>query len=144
MEHVEVARMIDASADEVWAIVGDFGNDRLTGGYVDRVEVRGEGVGAERIYHLVPGLGGGQVIERLEEYNKEDRSYQYRMTDNGPIGWTGYTGRITVTPAGLGRSAILFQINMTPITMRGEEAVGISLGNIGHYIENLKAELGCH
>lgn len=141
MEHVEVARFIDAPADDVWAIVGDFGTDVLARGYVERVEVLGEGIGAVRVYHLPARLGGAPVKERLEDHNPVDRSYAYRMTDNGNLPWTGYFGRITVTPAGPARSAILFEIRMTPIGVRGEEMVALSLANINQYVDNLRAAL---
>lgn len=139
MEFIEVARHIEAPADKVWYLVGTWDDTTLSQGYVDRVEVEGAGLGSIRNYYLPERLGGGVVRERLEGHDPVNRSYAYRMVDNGPLPWTGYEGRITVTPSGPDRAAILFEIRMTPIGVRGEEVVAISLDNINRYVASLRA-----
>ncbi len=138
MEHLEYARRIEAPADTVWKHVGDFGNPAIAEGFVDRVEIVGEGIGMERIFHLPDYLGGGSVRERLEDHDDQLRTCAYRLTDNGPLPWTGYYGRITVTPCGPEACAILAQIQFVPVTARPEECVAISMNNMKLFFENIE------
>jgi hypothetical protein len=138
MEHLEYARRINAPADAVWAYVGDFGSPAIGEGFVERVEVIGKGVGMERIFHLPEHMGGGSVRERLDDHDDSLRSYAYRLTDNGPLPWTGYEGRITVTPCGPDACAVLARIQLVPVTARPEECAAISMSNMNLFFENLE------
>lgn len=137
MQHLEYARKLPYPAEAVWDLVGDFGNAEIAAGFVDRVETVGEGVGMERIFHLPERLGGGAVRERLEELDPVLRRVSYRLTDNGPLPWTGYFGTITVTPCGPAACAILAELRLTPIGIRPEEAAAISMSNMEMFFRNL-------
>ncbi len=144
MQWVEVARRIEAPAEAVWAYVGDFAGNVLTRGYVDRVETEGAGVGARRTYHLDPAIGGGSVVERLLELNEHERVIAYDMVDYGPLPWADYGGRIKVTPAGPDACIFIIRTHFFPLDPeRADELAGLSRGNIGMYIANLEAAVGC-
>lgn len=139
MELVEVATRIEASAARVWAEVGDFGNDRLTGGYVERVEVKGVGLGALRIYHLAERMGGGAVVERLTQLDEVERTIAYDMVDYGPLNWADYSGHIKVTPAGPDASIFVIRTRFQPFCSEDAATLAdMSRVNIGMYIENLR------
>lgn len=137
MQTVEVAARIEAPADRAWAFVGDFGGDVLTQGYVERVEPRGHGVGAIRIYHLAAEIGGDRVIERLERLDDRDRVIEYSMVDNGPLLWAGYAGHIAVTPAGPDACIVHVRTRFLPIEPAAHDYAAMSRANIGKYIANL-------
>ena len=140
METVAAAQRIEAPADKVWALVGDFGGDVLTRGYVARVEVAGKGIGARRTYHLDPSIGSGAVVERLVELDDVERAIGYDMVDYGPLPWADYGGRITVTPAGPDACILVVRTRFLPLDpARGEELRGLSRGNIGLYFDNVRA-----
>lgn len=142
MEMVELGRRIDAPAREAWRIVGDFGGTVLTRGYVDRVEVRGTGIGAERIYHLAAHLGGSSVCERLEELDDAQMCIRYAMTDNGPVPWTQYQGEIRVIAAGPRACMVSIRTRFLPVGADGATLRNMSQRNIETYFDNLAQALG--
>ncbi len=142
MLEMDVARRIEAPADTVWALVGDFGGTALTQGYVERVELTGQGVGAVRTYHTVARLGGAPVRQRLERLDPVDRVITYRMIDNGSVPWTDYTGTIRVTPCGPDACAVSMHLRYVPVGVEPEVCRGLSRQNIDHYYANLIRALG--
>ncbi|MFL9839757.1 SRPBCC family protein [Sphingomonas sp. ST-64] len=139
---VEVAHRIEASAERVWELVGDFAGDVLTRGYVAKVETRGRGVGALRTYHLDPAIGAGSVVERLIELDEVERVIAYDMVDYGPLPWADYGGRIKVAPAGPQACVVTLRTHFFPLNSeQGEELSRLSRGNIETYFSNLRAAL---
>ena len=64
MTNVTVVESIAANANDVFKILGDFGRIKV-GGAITAFELEGDGVGAVRTITT----GGGQIIERLDEYD---------------------------------------------------------------------------
>lgn len=124
---VEGAIRLPVSADKAWSYVGDVGNADIAKGLVDRVEVKGSGVGAVRALHLP---GGGAVIERVEEYNDTDRHYVYQVIDSGPINLTNHLGLTKVQPAGADACIVSWISTGQPIDGHAEELRTILRGNI--------------
>jgi hypothetical protein len=88
--------MINAAPEAVWAKVKHFNN--LQGWHPaveSSVTTDGNNVGSERTLNL---KGGGIVLEVLEKYSDESRSYSYRMKDPGPLPVGNYTSTLTVKP----------------------------------------------
>ena len=138
METVVMATRIEAPLEYVWKFCGNFGDTTLSRGYVERVEVAGSGVGATRTYHLHKSIGDGYVIERLDRLDERDHVLEYSMVDNGPVPWTGYTGRITVTPAGPQACAVMIRTSFMPVGVDGAEMAALSRSNIAKYFDNLR------
>ncbi len=141
MEMVELGQRFDAPARETWRIVGDFGGDVLTRGYVARVEVRGQGIGAERIYHLEPQIGSGSVVERLDEHDDALMRMRYSMTDNGSLPWTEYRGEVRVIAAGPSASMVSLRTWFLPIGQDAATLKAMSKSNIEAYFANLARAL---
>jgi len=142
MLEMDYAARIEAPADAVWALVGDFGGTALTGGYVERVELEGRGLGAVRTYHTVARLGGAPVRQRLEGLDPVDRVIVYRMIDNGSVPWTDYTGSIRVTPCGPDACAVSMRLAYIPVGAEPETCRALSRQNVDHYFSNLRQALG--
>lgn len=139
---IDIARRVEAPADTVWALVGAFGSDTLTRGYVEKVEVEGEGLGAVRTYHTVERLGGAAVRQRLDILDPVDRVIGYRMVDNGSVPWTDYAGVIRVTPCGPGACAVSMHLHYIPFGADEQTCRGLSHQNVDAYFANLNRALG--
>ncbi len=83
---------IDRPADEVWAVVGDFGSigDWMPG--IESVAIDGD----DRVIKM----GGMEVIERLERRTEETRELIYGIVGGVPV--INHKATITVTPNGSG------------------------------------------
>jgi carbon monoxide dehydrogenase subunit G len=81
---------INRPADEVWAVVGDFGGigDWMPG--IESCHVDGD----DRVLKM----GGMEIIERLERRDEEEREIVYGIVGGVPV--VNHTATITVTPDG--------------------------------------------
>jgi hypothetical protein len=124
MVHCTIAKKIDVPADVLWGLVNWEGCAQLmpVPGQMESVTFEGKGVGAKRIFALnEERLGGGSIVEQLVSIDEDQRAYEYRIADNGPLPWTGYFGEIRVTPCGPDACAIKFSVDITPIDISDEE-----------------------
>jgi hypothetical protein len=91
---VQVKEKVGASADKVFKDISDFGGVKRFD-VVETCEVQGSGVGAVRTINLKGGMG--RVVERLETYDPNARSFSYRITnDDCPLPMKNYlaTGKV--------------------------------------------------
>ena len=96
MTTTEVKETLNASAQAVWDILGDFAGIQV-GGPITSVEVEGEGVGAVRSI----GMGGAKIVERLEAFDAGKMSLKYAIiNDDCPLPVTNYSATIDVTDNG--------------------------------------------
>lgn len=96
MIEVSLKTTIDAPADAVWAIVGDFNALPRFIAAATRSEVAGEGIGAVRTLTLPDGA---TLRERLEDHDSGNRSLEYTILD-GPLPVADYRARMTVVATG--------------------------------------------
>ena len=89
---------IDAPADAVWAQIKDF--DALAKWHPAVAESPADKGNTEGSVRTVKIKGGGSLVESLERYNAEGRSYTYRAKDGGALPVTNYTSTITVSGDG--------------------------------------------
>ena len=93
MTNVTVVESIAANANDVFKILGDFGRIKV-GGAITAFELEGEGVGAVRTITT----GGGQVIERLDEYDSEKLVFEYSiLNEDNPLPVSNYLARVEIT-----------------------------------------------
>ena len=102
---------IPATADAVWAVVGDLASLVPGGGMVERIDVDGEGAGAIRTFHLP---GGARVVERIESHDPACRLYSYRILDSGPLPFADYVGAAVVTADGPGACLLSWSADVAP------------------------------
>jgi carbon monoxide dehydrogenase subunit G len=104
--HGQAAIDIDASADDVWAVIGDFGG---IGGWmpgIDSCRVDGE----DRILEMM----GMEITERLVSKDDAGRVLTYSITKGAPV--ETHQAVITVTPTG-STSHVTWDIDATPDEM---------------------------
>lgn len=90
---------IDAPADKVWAVLGNF-QDMSWHPAVKSTEGKGGNeVGATRTLTLD---GGGQIFEKLNKYDDAGKTLSYEITevDVKVVPVTNYAAHLTVTPDG--------------------------------------------
>jgi hypothetical protein len=90
-DRVELA----ASADEVWSLIGAFGN--IWHPRFARIRLTGAGIGQLRTIELIDGQ---ELVERLESLDDAKRSLRY--SNIAGIAASHYTGTLEVAPKGDG------------------------------------------
>ena len=90
-DRVDVAK----SADEVWAVVGQFGG--MWHPLFASVKLTGQGVGQLRTIEMVDGK---RMVERLELLDNSQRVYRYSNVSG--LGVADYRGTFNVKPRGTG------------------------------------------
>lgn len=97
MTTVRETQSLNASADDVWSVIGDFGGLHNWHPAVAACEVIQEG--PARIRHLTLG-DGSKIVERLDAHDGATKSYTYSITDAGPLPVANYQSTIQVTGDG--------------------------------------------
>jgi hypothetical protein len=88
---------LDAAADKVWALIGDF-----SAGWhplIADVKLIGEGIGQLRVIETIDSK---QIVERLDAIDNSARFYRYTSISGIPA--SDYTGRLEVKQNGAGSS----------------------------------------
>ena len=106
MGHGQAAIDIDASADDVWTVIGDFGGigDWMPG--IDSCRVEGD----DRILETM----GMEITERLVSKDDAGRVLTYSITKGAPV--ESHQAVIAVTPTGK-TSHVTWDIDATPDEM---------------------------
>ncbi len=111
-QRAEATVEINAPADKVWAVVGDFGNMDW---HPSVVETRIEGAGTDDAVRTLVLESGDTIVEEIRRHDDERMTYAYRATefewDVLPV--SNYTGNITVTENDDGTSTVLWRAAFT-------------------------------
>jgi len=91
MTKVSMSTDLNVSADKVWKLIGRFNSLPDWHPAVEKSELEEEG--QQRRLSLV---GGGTIIERLENVDEDSRIYSYTIADS-PLPLTNYKSTIEVT-----------------------------------------------
>jgi len=94
---VKVNDHVEASADAVWDLLGDFGGVTRYSKGIESCSVEGEGVGAVRTLCMP---GGIQLQERLEAFDAAARRLQYAIIGDSPLPLSDYLSTIQVSEDG--------------------------------------------
>lgn len=92
MIELSVTRILNASADKVWAVLSNFGDLSWVPG-PDKVEVIGSGVGMiRRIY-----MGGTDPFDEvLQSLSADQKTVTYSIPKNAFVPFDNYTAAVTV------------------------------------------------
>jgi hypothetical protein len=128
---------VNAPADEVWPVVGDFtGLDRWHPA-VERCDANSGTAGSTRDLHLA---GGGLIRERLESVDEKGQSLTYVILD-GPLPVQDYVSTLRVTGDG-GRCRVEWSSEFKPAGLPEPEAVKTMEGVYKAGLDNLKTMFG--
>jgi hypothetical protein len=116
---VSMSTELNASAADVWKVVGDFGGiDFLSA--IASVSVEGEGLGSIRTLTLA-GEEGGTIMERLEALDNEGMTLTYSILESQlPIDHN--TGTMTVSESEEGKTTFTWSSTFAARGISDEEA----------------------
>jgi hypothetical protein len=98
MTTVTVSEDIDGRAADVWRALSDFGGIKV-GGPITSFSTEGDGVGMLRTI----GMGGGEVIERLDRHDARAMVFAYSIVnDDCPLPVRNYSAMVRITDKGNG------------------------------------------
>lgn len=136
-----VAEYINAPAQQVWEHISWHGVANLEGGLFQRIEFFGDEpvVGITKMLHLAEGL---PVLERLEAVDEADRTYRYRVIDEGDLPVTDYCGYVRVTPCGPDACHVKIESSFTPVSVTEQQWVATWTGMEQSLIAQIREILG--
>lgn len=136
MAEVRRTASLNAPADEVWALVGEYNGlpEWLPGIAESVLEQDG------KIRRLTLTENQGEVVELLEAHDPENRTYTYRITECGlPV--RDYVSTMIVHDRG-DRCELEWKSTFEPVGVSDEEACAIIQGIYDSGIESLKQRFG--
>lgn len=118
MLEVSMKTQINASADDVWKTISDFGAIDKFLPIAKSVELEGEGIGAVR---TITGEDGSKIIESLDASDAEAKSLTYSIKESAlPI--DNYTSTMTVTKSEEGKCEFTWSSTFNAKGVSDEEA----------------------
>ncbi len=117
MTTVTVTDTFDHPAEQVWAVISQFGlvHQALRG--VEPARVEGSGLGQDRIFPLPDG----EVVERLTWFDPASMSHSYTIVSS-PLPLRRYVATVRLTPDGV-RCGVQWQGHFEADGQTEEEAV---------------------
>ncbi|SFT28882.1 SRPBCC family protein [Methylobacterium sp. yr668] len=101
-QKIDQSITIQAPPEAVWKVVGDFGG--IGRWHPDVAKAEASGGNVEGTTRRVTLKAGGTLVEGLDEWLADGRTYSYRMSDPDlkalPV--SSYSATLTVTPDGTG------------------------------------------
>ena len=115
MAKVSMVKSIKVPAERIWAVLADFAGFLNWAG-AGEIRIEGEGVGMIR--HLKMAVG--EVAERLDVLDHNEKVMGYSLVYGEPIGMKTYRARVQVVPADSDSCEIHWQGEFEP-AREGEE-----------------------
>lgn len=135
MTKVSMSTGLNASADQVWQMIGRFNALPDWHPSVEKSELTE--AGQTRTLSLV---GGGRIVEKLETIDDNARTYTYSIVDS-PLPVSNYTATIKVTGEGE-NSTIEWSSEFDPAGASPEDAMKAIQGVYQAGFDNLRKMFG--
>jgi hypothetical protein len=130
---------LDASIDEVWERVKDFGDLSAWAPDAKVLDVQGEGVGAIR--RVQAGDGSGAIFkERCEAVDPETHSFSYAVLES-PIPMRDYVAVVRLSELGPKRCGIEWSSEFERVGAPAAELSQAIQAGYGYFIGSLKQTL---
>lgn len=124
MATARVSETVNANADEVFAVLGNFGVAKSD--IIKDLKMRGSGIGCIRELTLA---SGAKILERLENHDPATRTVTYSIqSEDHPLPFKAYVATFVVTPAGPKQCRIDWFGNFEPKGVSEAEAVKLAEG----------------
>ncbi|MCH2186222.1 SRPBCC family protein [Myxococcota bacterium] len=138
MAGAKVSQVIQASAETVWDLLGDFGGVMRFSAGIESCTVEGEGLGAVRTLR-VPG--GIELDERREALDESARTLSYSII-RGPLPMQDYYATISVHEEGENVCRVDWESTYEPNAVTEEQAQEIAEGIYNGSLAAVKKTLG--
>jgi len=136
MPKVSMQSPVNMSADEVWKLIGQF--NALPDWHPAISSSKLEDGGRIRRLSL---LGGGEVVERLEQIEQGDRLYRYSIV-SGPLPVANYTATLRVREDGKGKATIEWSSEFDPAGATETDAMSAIQDVYRMRLDNLRKMFG--
>lgn len=136
MAKVSMQSPLNMSADEVWKLIGQF--NALPDWHPAVVTSKLEDGGRIRRLSL---LGGGEIVERLEQIEQGDRLYRYSIV-SGPLPVANYTATLRVKEDGKGKAVVEWSSEFDPAGATETDAMAAITEVYKSGFENLRKLFG--
>lgn len=124
MATAQVVKQVAAPIDAVWDHIANFSGIQ-PGGPIESVAYEGEGVGMVRTL----GMGGGLVVERLEEHDEAARRFAYAIiNDDSPLPFADYRAGVQLGDNGDGTTTVIWTGVFEPKGASEADAVHTATG----------------
>jgi len=121
MPVVVTEHVFDLPVDDLWALIGDFGDSgKWSGRPPEGCVQEGEGIGALRTLTLADGR---QVVDRLE--GQTAHSYSYSIVTS-PLPYKHYRATMAVAPIDATSSRFTWTGEFEPLGMSDEEGIAFT------------------
>lgn len=137
MATARISETVNANADEVFAILGDFGG--IKGELIAELKLHGSGIGCIREVVL---SNGGRVMERMENHDVNTRTLTYSIqNDDHPLPFRAYIATLIVRPVGAKQCRVDWFSNFEPRGATEAEAVKFAHGIYTGFIKDAQKRL---
>jgi hypothetical protein len=116
-----MSQELQASAEEVWELIGGFNSLPTWHPAIKKSRIEGEGEGQVRTLDLT---GGATIRERLDRADEDARSYTYSIL-SGPLPVADYVATLCVREAGEGACVVEWSSEFNPDGLPEPAAVEI-------------------
>ncbi len=124
MATAQVVKTVKAPVADVWAQLGNFAGVQV-GGPVESVEFEGEGEGMTRSI----GMGGGVIVERLEEHNEAARRFTYTIINgDSPLPFSDYAATVQLGDNGDDTTTVIWTGTFQPHGVPEADAINMATG----------------
>jgi uncharacterized protein YndB with AHSA1/START domain len=138
MAKVRMETKLAASPEMLWKTIGGFNALPSWHPAVAKSESTGEGKGSTRTLSLV---GGGSIVERLEEVSPTERRYRYSIL-SGPLPVADYAAEIRVIDNKDGTSTVEWSSEFQPKNAAEPDAIKAIQGVYQAGFDNLRKMFG--
>lgn len=137
MSEAKVVKEVKASADAVFAILGDFKGIQ-PGGPIESVSYEGDGVGMVRTINMA----NGPVVERLDVHDAGKRTFTYSIiNEDSPLPFANYSATVNVTELGDSQCSVDWTGTFDPRGVDEETAIGVATGIYAGGIKGARLKL---
>ena len=136
MAKVNMTTDLDVAADELWNLIGGFNALPDWHPAFEGSKLKEEG--NMRVLSLV---GGGEIVEKLEKHDDNERIYSYAITDS-PLPIKNYRAEIKVIDQGDGKASVEWSSEFSADGAPENEAIELITGVFQAGLDNLKKMYG--
>ena len=139
MAKATVQQEFDIPSEQLWELIGNFGNmSKWTGLPADTCVQKGEGVGCIRTL-TVPR---GTIVDRLDTIMENSYSYSVINAAESPLPFESYKATMRVDPVSSTKSRLTWYGEFEPDNISEEEAVSNVENMYKMGIDMMKAAIG--
>jgi hypothetical protein len=120
MAQAQVTQQFDIPAEQLWELIGDFGNmSKWTGLPPETCVQEGDGVGCIRTLTVPRGI----IVDRLDAMTPNSYSYSVINASESPLPYKSYRATMTVDPVTPTSSQLTWAGEFEPDNISEEEAI---------------------